>query len=286
MELVTDACVWQNTGEDWNDVQLILSTERASLGTTPPDLHSDILRVKRKSDAVVVESREQEIQTTGLGTGEDVTVAPELPGIDDGGVVLNLRAARSSSVPADGKPYRVELCRFTSDAEVELVSMPELVPCVFFKSIQRNAGKGPILAGPVDLIRHSGLVGRTQVMFIAAGERFELGWGPEPDLRVKRDTEVTEEKSRLLSAWVERTHEIEVRLSNLGGREHKVKITERIPVSEIDKVKIELDGNETTDGQQPDENGLVTWQVTLPAGGHQRIALAYTLKKHEDVLGI
>jgi uncharacterized protein (TIGR02231 family) len=283
---VTDACMWQNTGEDWNDVQLILSTERASLGTSPPVLHSDIVRVKRKSEAVLVEAREQEIQTTGLGTGDDVHVAQDLPGIDDGGVVLNLRAARRSSVPADGRPYRVELARFTSDAEVELVAMPELASCVFFKSIQRNTGKGPILAGPVDLIRHSGLVGRTAVLFIAAGERFELGWGPEPDLRVRRDTEVTEEKSRLLSAWVERTHEIEVRLSNLSGREHRVTVTERIPVSEIDKVKIDIDSHETTDSERPDGNGFITWHVTLPAGGHQRIALAYTLKKHEDVVGI
>jgi uncharacterized protein (TIGR02231 family) len=286
VELVTDACVWQNTGEDWNAVQLILSTERASLGTSPPVLRSDIVRVQRRSEAVVVETREQEIQTTGLGTGDDVHVAQDLPGIDDGGVVLNLRAARRSSIPADGRPYRVEIARFISDAEVELVAMPELASCVFFKSIQQNAGKGPILAGPVDLIRQSGLVGRTQVLFIAAGERFELGWGPEPDLRVRRDTEVTEEKSRLLSAWVERTHEIEVRLSNLSGREHRVKVTERIPVSELDKVKIELDSHETTDSARPDANGFVTWHATVPAGGHHRVALAYTLKKHEDVVGI
>jgi uncharacterized protein (TIGR02231 family) len=286
MVFVTDACVWQNTGEDWDDVQLILSTERASLGISPPVLYSDIVRVKRRSEAVVVEAREQEIQTTGLGTGDDVPVAQDLPGIDDGGVVLNLRAARRSSVPADGRPYRIELARFTSEAEVELVAMPELASCVFFKSMQRNNGKGPILAGPVDLIRQSGLVGRTEVLFIAAGERFELGWGPEPDLRVRRDTEVTEEKSRLLSAWVERTHEIEVRLSNLSGREHRVMVTERIPISEIDKVKIDIDSHETTDSERPDANGFVTWQVTLPAGGHQRIALAYTLKKHEDVVGI
>lgn len=287
LAFTTDACVWQNTGEDWRDVELVLSTERASLGTEPPTLASDIVRVRKKSDAVVVEAREREIQTTGLGAGaEGAAAAAELPGIDDGGLALNLRARRRASVPSDGKPYRVEIQSFEAEAKVELVAMPELAACVFVKSIQTNASKGPILAGPVDLIRQSGLVGRTSALFIAAGERFELGWGPEPDLRIKRETEVTEEKSRLLSSWVDRTHEIEVRFSNLGGREHKVRVTERVPVSEIDKVKIEVDTKETTAGKRPDQNGLITWEVIVPAAGHERIALHYTLKKHEDVVGI
>jgi uncharacterized protein (TIGR02231 family) len=164
--------------------------------------------------------------------------------------------------------------------------MPELVPCVIMKSVQANESGGPLLAGPVDLIRHSGFVGRTSVLFIAAGERFELGWGPEADLRIHRVTEVTEEKSRLLSSWIERSHEVELRLSNLGERTHTISVSERIPISEIDKVRIEIDVDETTGGILADKNGLVTWQLTLQPCGHERIALRYVLKKHEDVVGI
>ena len=283
----SDACVWQNTGEDWNDVQLIFSTERASLGTDPPTLTSDMLHVRRKSDDVVVEARQQEIQTAGLGAGEGATrEAPELPGIDDGGVVRNFRAPSRSSVPADGRPYRIAISSFESPATVELVAMPELVECVLTKSVQENRGEVPLLAGPVDLIRRSGLVGRTQVLYVAAGEKFEIGWGPEPDLRIKRTTEVTEDKSRLLSSWVERSHKVYLMLSNLGNRKHVIEVTERIPVSEIDKVKIQLDGDETTDGKKPDDNGFVKWRVDLAARGYERVQLCYQLKKHEDVRGI
>lgn len=283
----SDACVWQSTGEDWNDVQLVFSTERASLGTDPPTLSSDLLHVRRKSDDVVVETRQQEIQTAGLGAGESATrEAPELPGIDDGGVVRNFRAPSRSSIPADGRPYRIAISSFESPASVELVAMPELVECVLTKSVQENRSKVPILAGPVDLIRRSGLVGRTQVLYVAAGEKFEIGWGPEPDLRIKRTTEVTEDKSRLLSSWMERSHKVYVMLSNLGDRTHAIEVTERIPVSEIDKVKIQLDSEETTGGKKPDDNGFVTWRVDLASRGYERVQLCYQLKKHEDVRGI
>lgn len=282
----TDACVWQNTGEDWRDAQLILSTERASLGTEPPTLESDILRVRRKSEAVVVETREQEVQTLLPDADDTTVVSPEVPGIDDGGEALHLRAQKLSTVPSDGRPYRVRLGSFTSDATVELIATPELMAGVLTKSTQENLGSGPILAGPVDLIRQSGLIGRTSVLFVAAGARFELGWGPEPDLRVKRETDVTEDKSRLLSSWVERVHEIEIRLSNLGGRERTVRVTERVPVSEIDKVKITVDPAGTTGGKRPDKNGFVEWQVTVAAGEHERVQLSYKLERHEDVYGL
>ena len=283
----TDACIWQNTGEDWSDVQLVLSTERASLGTEPPPLSSDILRVRRKSDAVVVEAREQEVQRLGPGAEDSQSVvSPDVPGIDDGGEALNLRTARPSTIPSDGRPHRVPLSSFQCPATVTVIAMPELMTCALTRSEQANQGPGPILAGPVDLIRDSGLVGRTSVLFVAQNERFELGWGPEPDLRIKRNSASTEEKSRLLSSWVTRIRELEIRLSNLGQHPRTLQVTERIPVSEIDKVKIAVDTEATTQGKRADDNGFVTWQVALAAGAHERIELKYKLERHEDVYGI
>ncbi len=289
IELATDACVWQNTGEDWRGVELMLSTERASLGAEPPRLASDVLRATRKRDQLVVQAREQDIDTAGLGGGGEgrgARAAAELPGIDDGGEVIALRAPGRATIPSDGRPYRVRLASFTAEAETQLVAFPELAPVVLLKSTQQNKGAEPLLAGPVDLVRSSGLVGRTSVLFVAPGERFDLGWGPEADLRLSREVDVLEEKSRMLSSWIERDTRIRVRLSNLGAAARKLVVTERVPISEIEKVKIEVDQARTTGKQRPDEHGFVRWSIDLAAFGHQELELTYQLKKHEDVRGI
>ncbi|HEU5056184.1 MAG TPA: mucoidy inhibitor MuiA family protein [Kofleriaceae bacterium] len=288
VELTTDACVWQNTGEDWRQVELMLSTERASLGAEPPRLASDLLRATRKSEQLVVQTREQDIDTAGLGGGGQpgVRAAAELPGIDDGGEVIALRAPERASIPSDGRPYRVRLASFSAEAETQLVAFPELAPVVLLKSTQQNKGSEPLLAGPVDLVRSSGLVGRTSILFIAPGERFDLGWGPDADLRISREVDVLEEKSRMLSAWVERDTRIRVRLSNLGAAARKLVVTERVPVSEIEKVKIEVDASRTSNKQRPDEHGFLRWTVDLAPFGHHELELTYQLRKHEDVQGI
>ncbi len=279
----TEGCAWQNTGEDWDDVTLLFSTARPSLGTEPPDLSSDLLTVRKKQEVLQVQAREQAIQTTGLG---GAATTPELPGIDDGGEVVSLRGQHRSTVPSDGRPDRVPLSQFTTTAETERVAMPELVEAVLFKSVQVNGGATPILAGPVDLVRGGGTTGRTSVLYIAPGERFALGWGPDGALRVRREVDVSAEDSGMLSSWIKRDTTVTLRLSNLGDEPRTVAVRERVPVSEIDKVKIEVNEQRTTDRKLPDDDGILDWSVSLQPAERRRVKLTYTLKKHSDVQGV
>jgi uncharacterized protein (TIGR02231 family) len=279
-----EGSAWQNTGEDWVDVALCFSTERASLGAEPPLLESDVLAVTRKSPTLLVHERDQRIEQAGLGAGQ--ARAEGLPGIDDGGDVQRLRAQHKATVPSDGRPYRVPLFSFEAAAETELVTMPELEAAVILKSVQTNAGPHPLLAGPVDLIQDSGFVGRASVLFVAAGEKFALGWGPDGALRVQREVEQLKEESNLLGSWTTRAHEVRVHLSNLGNAPKVVRVTERIPVSEIEKVQITPLLEHTTESKRPDDRGFLEWTITLPAFARETVRLRYLVKKHSDVVGL
>lgn len=278
-----DGCVWQRTGEDWNNVDLVFSTARASLGTEPPLLADDSLNVREKSKQIIIETRDQQIQTTGLGAG----AAPgtvELPGVDDGGEIRNLRPANKATIPSDGRPYRVPIFSFSSEAEVEYVLMPELSCQVFLKSEQTNTAQFPILAGPVDLVRSSEFVGKTSVGFIAPGEKFALGWGPDGAMRVQRTT-TQKRKQDHLTKWNTVTTTIQLFLSNIGAESRTIKTTERIPVSELEQVKVEVIAQKTTDGVQPDENGFCMWHFTLEPYSQLQVTLVYKVSAAPEVQG-
>ena len=281
----SEACVWQNTGEDWKGVQLLFSTQRPSLGTEPPTLSSDVLEARKKAAGVQVAAREQAIQTTGLG-GDASRSADEMPGIDDGGESLALRGCDPADIPSDGRPYRVAYGSFEAEADANRVLMPELAACAFTKTVMDNAGSKPVLAGPIDLLSEGGFVGRTQAKYVAPGERFPIGWGPEPALRVKRETEQKDEDASILSGWRVSRRYITLRLSNIGAGALPVKVTERVPVSEIEQVEIAVDAKETTGGMAPDPEGFVTWDVTVKPYGQETLKLAFTIRKRKDVTGI
>ena len=285
-----DGCVWQNTGEDWNDVDLVFSTARASLGTEPPLLTDDLLNVTEKSKQLIIQTWNQEIQTTGLGmdAASATTQAPstvEIPGVDDGGEVRNLRPATKATIPSDGCPYRVPLFSFESPAQVEYVLMPELSCQVVLKSEQANKAEYPILAGPVDLVRTSEFVGKTSVMFIAPGEKFALGWGSDGAMRVQR-TQTQKRKQDHLTKWNTVTVTTKLFLSNIGAETRVIKATERVPVSELEQVKVEVVSDETTGGVQPDENGFCTWNFTLEAYSQLQATLVYKVSAAPEVEGL
>lgn len=296
IEWQTSACVWQATGEDWTDAALTFSLERPSLGVEPPTLADDELYARRRPETVAVEAREQEQQTTGLGGG-----AAEVPGIDDGGLGLVLSAPRGS-VKSDGAPHRIPVGGFAAPAQLSLVAIPLRSPWVHLRARIVNPGPHPLLAGPVDLIMASGYVGRAEIGFVASGEKFYVGFGPDADIRVHRDEVVEREEAGLLGGWNLQKVRVAVRLSNLGTEKREVTITERIPISEVEQVDVQPSapdayllgtddhpgGEEITQvtARSIDERGMVTWAVELPPLGRRAVTLEYRLKSQRGVTGI
>lgn len=270
------AAIWQNTGEAWSDASLRLSTARTSLATEPPLLGDDLLQVKRKSEEVRLSAREVEIQTTGPGA-EAPGGAPsglELPGVDDGGEIRVLQVPRRVTVPSDGRPAFFDITSFESKATVERISVPERLQRVLIRCEATNTSAMPILAGPVELLKDYGAIGATEIAFVAPGAAFELSFGPDDAVRLSREAELHREEVDKVDRWHRRDFRVDLFLSNLGLTETSVKVIERVPVSEVEEVKIRLlDG--TTSGAEPDRDGMVRFVVALPPGGGTKIALRY-----------
>lgn len=286
--LECEAVVWQRTEEEWKDAELAFSTARPTLGASPPRLVEDRLwlrdKTEREKQAVEVSIREEVIQTTGEGGA--VRRDEGLPGMDDGGEPLTLAAQHRATVPPDGEPHRVPLFRFSAPAASELLACPELSPLVHRVARFDNTGPAVLLAGPVDLVRSSGYVGRAQLRFTGRGERVKLGFGSEDALRVARVPDDKMETSRLTGRRV-RTQYVRLVLSNMGSRPEAVALEERMPVSEVEAVEVML----LKDGTKPvparvSEDGIVRFELSAPPRSQQELSLAYTVTSAAKVAGL
>ncbi|CAN1210888.1 mucoidy inhibitor MuiA family protein [Tumidithrix helvetica PCC 7403] len=280
----TDGCVWQNTGEDWTNVDLVFSTARSSLGTEPPLLSDDMLTVQEKPKRIAIQMRDRVIQQAGLGTSAATDNAIELPGVEDGGEVRTLRPASKATVPSDGRPYRIPLFEFSTPTQIEYVLMPEIACQVVLKSEQSNSSNFPILAGPVDLVKSTEFIGKTSVNFIASKEKFALGWGVDAAIRVQR-TESQKREENHLTKWITITKNITLYLSNIGDRPKTLATTERVPVSELEHIQVEVLSPSSTDAVQPDANGFCTWQLHLAPYSQRVAGLVYTISASPEVEG-
>ncbi|MFJ8851837.1 mucoidy inhibitor MuiA family protein [Streptomyces sp. NPDC102437] len=288
LTLETDAMVWQRTGEDWSDVRLTLSTARSALATDPPRLDEDRLTLKDRSAAerrtIDVELREEEIGVLGP--------APVLglPGVDDGGEARVLRSPAPVSVPGDGRAHRVPLSAFTAAARSEYACSPELSPLVTQVVRFDNLSGHALLAGPVDLVRGSGFVGRGTLDFTAPGAPAELAFGSCDDYRVVRRAEESRDSTGITQRTVV-TRKVRLHLSRFSAPgehdERMVVLRERVPVSEVSAVEIRLrKGSCSPAPDAVDAEGIARWDVPLPPGGRRTVTLVYEVSASARVTGL
>jgi uncharacterized protein (TIGR02231 family) len=279
-----DGAVWQATGEDWTDVELLFSTARPTQRAEPPRLSEDRLRVQRRADKTVdVTVREEAIATTG--DGASASRRADLPGVDDGGETRTLPGAARATIRSTGLLHRAPIFAFDAPAEVDRIARPERSALVHLRSKQTNAAPHPILAGPLELLRESGYVGRGEVGFVAPGELFTLGWGADDGVRVRREPKEEREVARLTGKQTI-TRTVTLSLSNLEPLPASFTVEERVPVSELEQVKVDLDDKKTSPSAKADAQGIVAWSVTVPAKGTKTITLAYRIVASSSVQGL
>lgn len=277
--LRTLAVAWQHTGEDWRAVPCRFSTARPAQSASPPLLSDDVLFSRKKTDAerrvVQVEAREQAIAVAGLDRG--TRAVEEMPGVEDGGEPLWFSATRPADLPSDGQPVRVEIGEVRLPCEVDLVAYPEQTAAVHVRATASLTAPVPLLAGPVRLLRGSELVGRGRVAFVARGEPFELGFGVDDGLRVRRATEESRDTSLLGTQKVTRT--VRLYVSNLSGSARRLLVTERVPVSEIEDLKVVIVATNGADRARIEErDGFVRFELSLDGGKARELTLTYRLE--------
>ena len=288
----TAAILWQNTGEDWSEVELHFSTSRASLGNEPPRLTDDPLSAERKDEELRVEVRQVEVAEASVDAGDAPADASKgsgahpnqvsLAGVDDGGQRRHLVAPATHSVPSDGRPVRIPLAAFDGEAKGELMAMPEHRPVAVWRVVGKHTGDAPLLAGPVELIRDHGPVGWTETRFVAPAAPFELGFGPDEAVRIERQVD-RKKIDRRHDEWPAIQRTVNVFLSNLGPEPRRLKVIERIPVSEIDEVRVTLVADTTTDGHTVDDDGFVTWWIDLEGRAQETVRLRWVLEQAPDL---
>jgi uncharacterized protein (TIGR02231 family) len=288
VKLESEAIVWQRTGEPWNDVELLCSTARPTLGTTPPTLSADRIstRAKRTEEKKVVDvsMREEVIQSSGEG---GVAATTQMLGLDDGGETRLLRAPAKATIPSDGQPHRVPLSSFEAKAKLERVCAPELTPLISMVAKFPNAGPHVLLAGPVDLLRQSGFVGRAKLKFAGQNETVVLSFGSEDGLRVVRNVEEKREEARITGRKTT-TRTVTLFVSNASGESARVVLEERIPVSEVKEVEVQLLQKESSPGwpATASKDGIARIELDLAANSQQEAKFVWELQAASKVAGL
>ena len=271
VDLSAWATVAQSTGEDWKGAQVMLSTALPRTDATPPAITPLRLWAQEREPPRKVLTSRQEYQRHAEDGALPVAKSAA---ITDEGVSVRLHAAGASDVAGDGTPARLLVGRYPLRASFHLRTAPRQSPFVFRVADLFADTPFPLLPGPVDVFRHGEFVARYELERVPAGAAFHLSFGLEENLRA--DRVVLEELVRDKGVFGgTRRHRYAYRfdVANYVGRAEDIEVTEPIPVSELDDVRVEIDSSTT--GGYTVHDGIVAWRVPLRNGERKPIQLRY-----------
>lgn len=288
--------VSQSTGEDWEAVELELSTANPSVSGELPSLTSWYLGRDMYGGSYDVQSN----LMLGRGyydmAGNEMQAVPQTvvpQGVIEtrmnasvqgtGAVVFAIPGERT--IAGDGSEQRLPVGTQTFAAVMELATVPKLVPEVYRQARMRYQGEAPLLPGTVSSFVGSDYVGSGQLATVVPGEELLISFGTDDRLRVER--QLVERQQDYVGAGkrtIRWTLHFRIKLSNFSDESQIIRLVDQVPISEMDRVTVKL--LETTEPLPPaddDGPGILKWKLTLPPGGETYVDLRFSVTAPADV---
>ncbi|MUG94743.1 mucoidy inhibitor MuiA family protein [Scytonema sp. UIC 10036] len=278
--------VTQSTGEDWIGVALTLSTAKPGLRTLPPkpepwfiDVPSpreNLLRAKAMHRltpgvAMTQSSYEENHNIDTERSPENFIEAESVVAeISREGSAVNFKLNSNTHIPSDGAPHKTTIFKDDYPCQFEYVAAPRLVSFAYLQANVKNSTNGAtLLAGKANIFRDNTFVGTTRLENTAPGQEFKLNLGIDESLNIERDLVERQVDKKLIGNNRRITYGYRIIITNLLDRETSLKLTEQLPVSRNEQVKVRL--TRSNPQIQPSEMGILEWALTLSAQAKREI---------------
>jgi uncharacterized protein (TIGR02231 family) len=293
--------VRQNTGEDWKDVALTLSTARPSLGGAAPELGVWQLDVyvprQRANDETVVLSpfmvkgendRGYARAATVAGNRLQTDLAPAPAAlaqatVEAGATSAVFKIAVASSIPSDNSPQKVPITAAKLNAQPEYLTVPKRQATAYLTAKVYNNTEFPLLAGAMNVFLDGTFVATSNLRTVMAGEKFDLALGADEGISVKhkRVNKFTEDTG-LTNSGKRITYEYLITVQNNKKTTERVIVADQVPLSRNEKIVVKVlapDGKEV----KPTDEGTLKWTLELKPAEKRELTIKFTVDYPNDV---
>ncbi len=305
LSLVRRADVEQATGEDWNDVHLVLSTAQPAGNSAPPSLDEQQLSIvvaeaaKPASIASDILGKKQFATREGAqldaapdGEADAPVAMPDQQALEQkakmeqAGFNATYVIEGQVSIDKNGTSKKVNIG--TSDYKPKLMveSVPRLDIHAYLTASFLTDADAPLLAGPVNLFRDESYVGQVGIDEFASGEEAKLGFGVDDLVKVKR-TEVKRLAAQegLLSTSNTQAMAWNISVTNFHTSKMPIRIIDRKPFSSDAKISVtDLPGATPSSTKDLDhKRGVLAWDLNLDPKAKAEIMTGYKVTTPNDL---
>ena len=299
ISLTYKAQVRQQTGLDWNDVKLSISTNNPYANKTKPELspwyidyqeYRKVLEEKAKlrSDAYnLAPSVNQQVTNMGFmyssttGVAEDDALdASEFTTVVQQLIAAEFKIDLNYNIASDNQNHMVLVQQSELNTTFRYYAVPKLDPGVYLVAQMTKLDELQLVPAKANIFFDGTYIGETYIDPTNLDDTLNLSLGKDPNIVVKRTLLKNQCKERIVQDKKERSFAYSIEVRNLKSSEIDLTIQDQIPITTNPDIVIEKTnlGKGTID----DKTGLIEWKLKLKPKENQSFEYDFKVRHSKD----
>jgi uncharacterized protein (TIGR02231 family) len=289
------ANIWQNTGVDWKNVKLTVSTGNPSQGGTKPTINpwwlgfynpsynyekQKFSKLSNAPAAYSAMTTTSDIEESGGGAFKEADNASDHTQVSESQTNVSYEISIPYNISSDNKPHSVSIQSLTIPATYRYYCAPKLDPDAFLLAKVTGWDKYNLLNGNMNVFFEGTFVGRSFLNVRTTNDTLDISLGRDKNVVVQRTMlkEFSEKKIIGLNKKESRSYEISVR--NKKKQDIEIDIEDQMPLSTNNEIEIET--LETSGAKYNKEKGLLQWNMKVATGEEKKFRFGFSVKYPKD----
>lgn len=278
------ANVYQNSGFDWNDVDIVLSTRNPERNNTKPELYPWHLNFLQP--VALRELKGGMMKSAALVSMAQDAAAPQVESMAnyfeavETQLSVEFSPSMKYSIPSDGKQHSVAIKDYSVKANYEYYAVPKLDNNAFLVALLTDWNEFNLLPGEANIYFENSFVGKTNINPETTKDTLAISLGRDENISVSREQLKDFTEDKFLSSDIERTFAYEIKIKNSKKGSVKIIVEEQIPISEQEDIIVKQ--IETSGGKFDQETGELKWDVNADAGKSVTKKLVFSVRHPKD----
>jgi uncharacterized protein (TIGR02231 family) len=284
------ALAYNNTGIDWDDIKITLSTSDPNASAMQPSLKpwildfnaNDFMAERNQGEFSPFNNTNVWNQTTGRTNVFDVS------GVETDGMNIRLETIEISeldtdfeiperyTIPSDRKPYSIDVNSHDLDADFKHIAIPKLDKDAFLLVQITGWESLDLIDGPMNVYYGDSYIGLSNLSTRTLGDTLDLSLGRDRRVLVTRVKLKEFTKKQMIGSYQTATYSYKISIKNNRNQAIEIDLEDQIPVSTIKE--IEVNAVEISGATLYDNTGKTKWKMNVQPGETKSVVLTFTVK--------
>ena len=294
INLTYKAKIYQNTGLDWDNVNLSISTNDPYQNKTKPDLHPwyiDYYTYRNDYDdnrSRAPAMNEKTIAAYSNGVAEDTKSLMEVDATyssDFTKVIKQLNSVEFKidlpyTIKSDNEQHMVLIKVVDLSANYTYYSIPKLDNSTYLVAQLSKLDELGLVPASANIFFDGSYIGETYIDPTTIEDTMNLSLGKDPNIVVKRNLLKEESKEKIIGDKKEKTMSYSIEVKNNKVTDIELIILDQFPITQNADIIIErLDIGK---GKLDESTGIIEWKMNLKSKESKKFNFSFKVKYNKD----